>query len=199
MDVYSVINESKKSKVLSDDEIDRIFSLGNEGILLKIVAGDKDEGLEAKFATVILKNRGEYWENKHADTMDDFSKELNKELKKKVKKANKAKDLLFDKMNKMAADGIGLAINVSDSPNLVFFRLFMNEYNNKYAFTWKAFKEVKREYEKSHPVVGEDIYTLKQLLEKDPKIVKVVDSTVFCKAQNTLSKSILDEIKEKLG
>ena len=198
MDVYSVILEAKNDKIFSLDEIDKIFSLGNEQILFKIAA-EKEDGQEGKFVSVILKNRNNFWENKHNETLKDFSKEFNKILKKEIKNPIKVKKSVFKLINKYANDGVGKLIDVSDSPNIVFFKLFMNEYNNKYAFTWKAFKETKRMFEKTHPVEGEDIYTLKSLLEKDPKILKIKDSTVFCKSQHSLSDSTLKKIKEKLG
>ena len=104
-------------------------------------------------------------------------------------------------MNELVGDydNDGKITMADSSPNSVFFKLFLTEYNTKYAFTWKAFKEAKRLYEKSHPVDGEDIYVLKSLLEKDPRIEKIVDSTVFCKSARTLTSSTIDKIKEKIG
>ena len=101
-------------------------------------------------------------------------------------------------MNKVA-ENYGSNIKSSENPNSVVFKLFLSDYNSKYAFTWKAFKETKKIYEKSHVLEGEDIYILKSLLEKDPKIDKVVDSTIFSKQNRPLSKEIIDKIKEKIG
>ena len=110
----------------------------------------------------------------------------------------KGKKELFEKMNKVA-ENYGSNIKSSENPNSVVFKLFLSDYNSKYAFTWKAFKETKKIYEKSHVLEGEDIYILKSLLEKDPKIDKVVDSTIFSKQNRPLSKEIIDKIKEKIG
>lgn len=205
MDVYSIIREAQEGKVLDSNEIERIYSLANDDILLKIVAkeDDKEEKSEpVKFAEVILKHRDDFWEAKRKEEIEEFEKEINSELKKTIKKERKeVKKELFKKMNDLVGDinNDGVVDTSDNSPNVVFFKLFLNEYNNKYAFTWKAFKETKRIYEKNHPVDGEDIYVLKSLLEKDPKIQKVVDSTVFSRAAKTLTDSTINKIKEKIG
>lgn len=198
MDICNIVLESKDSRILTPKDVERIFSFGNEKILFKIVAENEKEPI-GKFASIILKNRNNFWENKHSDKIEDFTYDLNNILKKEIKKVKKVKKELFNLMNKYADEGVGKLIDVSDSPNVVFFKLFMQEYNDKYAFTWRAFKEVKRNFEKSHPVEGEDIYILKQLLEKDPNIVKITNSTLFCKSQHTLSDSTIKKIKEKIG
>ena len=206
MDVYSVIREAKEGNILDSDEVERIYSLANDGILFKIVAKEDNEKEEksdvVKFAETILKNRDDFWEAKRNEKLDDFEKNINSKLKSIIKKNRKeVKKELFDQMNSLVGDlNNDGKVDVSDSsPNVIFFRLFLTEYNTKYAFTWKAFKETKRLYEKSHPVDGEDIYVLKSLLEKDPKIDKVVDSTVFSKAVKTLTDSTINKIKEKIG
>ena len=204
MDVYSVIREAKEN-LLDLDETKRIFSLANDGILFKIVAkeDEKDEKSDiVKFAEYILKNRDNFWEAKRNETLEEFNKDLNNELKQIIKKdREEVKRNLFDEMNKLVADtnSDGRVDTADSSPNVVFFKLFLNEYNNKYAFTWKAFKETKRLYEKSHPTEGEDIYVLKSLLEKDPKIEKIVDATVFCKTAHSLTDKTIEKIKEKIG
>ena len=205
MDVYTVINESKDSKTLDIEELNRLFSLANEQILFNIVAkediNDKEEKSDVyDFATIILKNRDNFWTAKKKDELEDFLKDLNKELKEKLKKNRKtAKKELFDAMNNAAKEMSQKLETSKESPNVIIFKLFLQEYNSKYAFTWKAFKETKRNYEKNHIVEGEDIYVLKALLEKDPKIEKITDSTVFCKSSRTISNDIIDKIKEKIG
>ena len=72
MDVYTVINESKDSKTLDIEELNRLFSLANEQILFNIVAkediNDKDEKSDVyDFATIILKNRDNFWTAKKKD------------------------------------------------------------------------------------------------------------------------------------
>ena len=202
-DVYSVINEAKETNLIDDNEIDRLYSLANDGILFKIVAKDEDEKKETtKLASFILKNRDNYWEAKNADNLPSFYKELNNKIKNIIKKdRKKVKKELFDEMNSLVGDynNDGKVTTADSSPNAVFFKLFLSEYNTKYAFTWKAFKEAKRLYEKTHPVDGEDIYVLKSLLEKDPKIQKVTDITVFCKAARSLTEKTIEKIKEKIG
>ena len=145
-----------------------------------------------------LKNKDDFWNAKNNDKLSDFINNLSKEIKKKIKHSKKIKKELFEKMNKVA-ENYGSNIKSSENPNSVVFKLFLSDYNSKYAFTWKAFKETKKIYEKSHVLEGEDIYILKALLEKDPKIDKVVDSTIFSKQNRPLSKEIIDKIKEKIG
>lgn len=226
MDVYRVINESKDSKIIDNDEFKRLFSFANDAILMKIVAKeDEDEfSPEAKMAEIILKNRDDYQEAKRAEKLDDFYKDLNSEIKKKIKKDRKeTKKKLFDKMNEIAKEYKYVENQTTDeNANVVVFKMFINEWNTKYAFTWKAFKNLKKEYEKTHILEGEDLFVLKSLLEKDPNIArkkgfdlskadiangkiakdisgKVTDSTVFSKANNTLTKDTIEKIKEKIA
>ncbi len=156
--------------------------------------------------------------------LDDFNKELNNEIKKKIKKDRKeTKKELFDKMNEVAKDYQSSELkSTEENPNSVIFKLFLNEWNTKYAFTWKSFKELKKNYEKTHILEGEDLFILKALLEKDPNIAKkaavdsrkadfakgkigkdisgkVIDSTVFSKGNNTLTKETIEKIKEKIA
>ena len=205
MDIYTIINESKDSKLFELDEVENLYALTNDSILFNIVATDeinknKDEeqSFIAKFAEIILKNKDDFWNAKNNDKLSDFINNLSKEIKKKIKHSKKIKKELFEKMNKVA-ENYGSNIKSSENPNSVVFKLFLSDYNSKYAFTWKAFKETKKIYEKSHVLEGEDIYILKSLLEKDPKIDKVVDSTIFSKQNRPLSKEIIDKIKEKIG
>ena len=206
MDIYRIIQESKEDKKLfSDSEINKLYSFANNNILLNIIAKDevknKDEKTDiAKMASIILKNKNDFWEYKYNDEENEFNKELSLKLKKEFKK--ETKDIissLFRKMDETAENLEVTSAETSDNPNVVIFKMFLNEYNTKYAFTWKAFKQVKREYEKNHTLEGEDIYSLKSMLEKDEKIDKIVDSTVFCKSSKTLSDSTIDKIKEKIG
>ena len=205
MDIYTIINESKDSKLFELDGVENLYALTNDSILFNIIATDeknknKDEeqSFIAKFAEIILKNKDDFWNAKNNDKLSDFINNLSKEIKKKIKHSKKIKKELFEKMNKVA-ENYGSNIKSSENPNSVVFKLFLSDYNSKYAFTWKAFKETKKIYEKSHVLEGEDIYILKSLLEKDPKIDKVVDSTIFSKQNRPLSKEIIDKIKEKIG
>lgn len=207
-DIYTVINEAKDSKTLDLDELTKLFSLANEQVLFNIVAKEdaekKDDEEKSKiydFAELVLKNRDNFWTAKRADNLEDFLSEFNKDIKEKIKKdRKKTKRELFDQMNNIAQNMSQTGSDTSEtSANAVVFKLFLNEYNTKYAFTWKSFKETKRNYEKGHILEGEDIYVLKALLEKDPKIQKVVDSTVFCKSSHSLSDAVIDKIKEKIG
>jgi len=227
MDVYRIINEAKKSKLLDDDEINQLYSLANDSILLRIASQEdfKDEDTDlGKLAEIIIKKRDDYHYAKKNDELEDFNKELNSEIKSKIKKdREKIKKELFDKMNNVAKDYIPANMRTGeDSPNIILFKLFLNEWNTKYAFTWKAFKNVKKEYEKTHNLEGEDLFVLKSLLEKDPNIVhrkgvdsknadlssgkisklisgKITDSVVFSKANNTLTKDTIESIKEKIA
>ena len=227
MDVYRVINESKKQKLIDTEEINKLFSLSNDAILLRIAAQeegkDKDEkSNKVKLAELILKNKNNYWESKRNDNLDDFTKKLNSDIKKEIKKDRKeAKEELFDNMNIIAKD-YQITKATEDTPNIIIFKMFLNEWNTKYAFTWKSFKNLKKNYEKTHILEGEDLFVLKSLLEKDPNIVKrksfdlsradfssgkvakntsgkITDSTVFSKSNNTLSKLTIEKIKEKIA
>lgn len=194
MDIYSVINESKNSKILDSDDIEKLYS-GNLDSALFALATNKDENI-AEFASTILKDRNDYQIAKKNDKLDDFLDDLNSLLKKNIDKANKTKSDFFELLDKFS-DFSPKKIETDISPNAVVIRLFLSEYNTKYAFTWKAFKKVKKEYEKNNLLEGEDIYILKSILEKSPNIQKVIDSTVFCKSAGTLSDKILDKLKEK--
>lgn len=205
MDIYRVIRESKEGKLFDIDELNKLYSFANDQILLTIVAKNeqaKDEDKEelADMAEVILKNRDNFWTAKHDDELEDFSKDLESEIKTKIKQGRiDVKKKLFEKMDEIAQSTSQKIDKGEETANAVFFKLFLNEYNTKHAFTWKAFKDAKKRYEKTHPVDGEDIYVLKSVIEKDPKIEKVVDSTVFCKAARTLSDDVINKIKEKAG
>lgn len=227
MDIYRVINESKNSKIIDKDELDRLFSLANDAILLRIVAqeNDKEEkSQEAEMAEIILKNRDSYQEAKREEDLDEFEKELNSEIRKKIKKnRNETKKKLFQTMDDIAKEYQTADIKAKDeNANIIIFKLFLNEWNTKYAFTWKSFKNLKKDYEKTHILEGEDLFVLKSLLEKDPNIAnkksfdltradissgkvakdtsgKITDSTVFSKQNNTLAKDTIEKIKEKIA
>lgn len=202
MDVYTIINEAKEGDLFDEDEINQLFSFNNANLLIKIAAQDEADGKETeigKLASFILKNRDNYQISKKEEKLEDFKKDFNFDLKKQFKKNRKnLKKELINKVNEMAQNTTLLNVE-QDDPNKVVIKLFWQEYNNKYAFTWKAFKETKRQYEKSNPLEGEDLYVLKSLLEKDPNIMKVKNGTLFCKAQNTLSDYTIKKIKEKIG
>ena len=227
MDIYRVINEAKDSKIIDKDEMEKIYSLANDAILMRIAAAEdsKEEDTDVgKLAEIIIKNRDDYHFAKREDELDDFSKELNTEIKKKIKKDRKeVKKELFNKMDEIAKDYRSSELaTTEENPNSVIFRLFLNEWNTKYAFTWKSFKEIKKNYEKTHILEGEDLFILKSLLEKDPNIAKktgidnrkadfakgkigkdisgkITDSTVFSKGNNTLTKGTIEKIKEKIA
>lgn len=194
MDIYNVINESKNSEILDNEDIDRLFS-GNLDSALFSLASQKDEDI-SEFASLILKNRMGYQFAKKNDDIKDFKDDLNSDLKKNVDKANKTKRRFFELLDNYKSITPN-KIETDVSPNAVVIRLFLKEYDTKYAFTWKAFKKVKKDYEKNNLLEGEDIYVLKSILEKSPNIQKVVDSTVFCKSAGTLSEKIINKLKER--
>ena len=84
-------------------------------------------------------------------------------------------------------------------PNTALFRLFFNEYNTKQIFTWKNFKDTKKQFEKNHPLEGENIYNLKSFLEKNTSIEKIDNNTVFSKEQRTLSDKCIEKLIEKIS
>ena len=89
MDVYRVINEAKDSKIIDKDEMEKIYSLANDVILMRIAAAEdsKEEDTNiGKLAEIIIKKRDDYHFAKKDDELDDFNKELNNEIKKKIKK-----------------------------------------------------------------------------------------------------------------
>ena len=108
MDIYRVINEAKDSKIIDKDEMEKIYSLANDAILMRIAAAEdsKEEDTDVgKLAEIIIKNRDDYHFAKREDELDDFSKELNTEIKKKIKKDRKeVKKELFNKMDEIAKD-----------------------------------------------------------------------------------------------
>lgn len=228
MDIYKVINEAvQDSRVIDKEELDRLFSFANDAILMRIIAKDDDEDKkseETKLAELVVKNKDDYFFAKKNDEIDDFLKEFNSEIRKEIKKDRKEiKKKLFEKMNEIAKDYQQSELKATDeNANVVVFKMFLNEWNTKYAFTWKAFKNIKKDYEKTHILDGEDLFVLKSLLEKDPNIAKkrsfdlkyadlsngkvakdtsgkVTDSTVFSKNNNTLTKQTIEKIKEKIA
>lgn len=228
MDVYRVINEAKNPKIIDTDELEKVYSLANDAILMRIAAQENDDDDKksdvGELAEIIIKNRDDYHYAKKQDELEDFHKELNNEIKKKIKKdREETKKKLFDKMNEIAKEYQSTELKSGEeNPNVVIFKMFLNEWNTKYAFTWKAFKNIKKTYEKTHVLEGEDLFVLKSLLEKDPNIAKktgydsrkvdfekgkigkdisgkVTDSTVFSKSNNTLAKETIERIKEKIA
>lgn len=227
MDVYRVIKEAKEPRLIDMDEMDKLFSFANAPILTRIAAREdrKDEKSdEHKFVELIAKNRDDYFWAKDRDTLDDFNKEFNSDIKKMFKsKREDVKKKLFDDIDEIAdaykPSNDSLA---SANPNTVVFKMFLNEWNTKHSFTWKMFKRLKKDYEKTHILEGEDLFVLKSLLEKDPNIVnqrsldfrradaergkiakdvsgKVTDSTVFSRANNTLARETIEAIKKRIA
>ena len=225
MDVYRVINEAKKSNLIDIEEMNKIYSLSNDAILMQIFAQEdlKDEKTDVgKLTELLLTNKYDYHLAKKNDELPSFNKELNSKIKKILSKdKEKVKRELFDKINEIAKNYQIDKVNHQTSPNTIVLRLFLNEWNTKYAFTWKSFKDLKKEYEKTHTLEGENLFVLKSLLEKDPNIVKatgidtkkmdlakgkiakdvsgkITNSTVFSKPNNSLSKKTIEKIKEKI-
>ena len=227
MDVYRVIKEAKEPRLIDMDEMDKLFSFANAPILTRIAAREdrKDEKSdEHKLVELISRSRDDYFWAKDRDTLDDFNKEFNSDIKKMFKgKRAELKKQLFDDIDEIAdaykPSNDSLA---SANPNTVVFKMFLNEWNTKHSFTWKMFKRLKKDYEKTHILEGEDLFVLKSLLEKDPNIVKqrsldfrradvekgkiakdisgkVTDSTVFSRANNTLTRETIEAIKKKIA
>ena len=227
MDVYRVINEAKEPRLIDMDEMDKLFSFANAPILTRIAAKEdrKDEKSdEYKFIDLISRERDDYFWAKDQDTLENFNKEFNSEIKKmfKSRKAD-VKKKLFDDIDEIADAYKPSNDSLSSAnPNTVIFKMFLNEWNTKHSFTWKMFKRVKKDYERTHILEGEDLFVLKSLLEKDPNIVrqrsldfrradaekgkiakdtsgKITDSTIFSKANNTLTKETIEAIKKRIA
>jgi hypothetical protein len=213
MDIYNVINESKAKKtIISSEEASKLFSIPNENILFRIAGGlDEDDDL-MDLVELILKSKDDYYAAKE-DT-EDFLKEFNFKLK-KIKNVKKLKEELFGKMDDLAKNYNYIEKN-PDAPNSIILKMFLNEWNTKHSFTWRGFKQVKKNYEKNHILSGENLFVLKEILEKDPHIAsrngfeksksgrikdvsgKVVDGTIFCKAAHTLSNDTIEAIKKRI-
>ena len=202
MDIYKIIRESTDTKeLLSIEDIDFLFSPTTEKSLFYII--NKDDEDTKKFNSIaekILKKREDYQIAKHKDNLDEFKKEITGIFKSVFKLEKKEKkEELFDYL-KNKSEEASKVINLGKfEPDNIIYRLFLKEYNTKYAFTWKAFKDVKREYEKNHTLEGENIYNLKSMIEKYNNIDKVYNNTVFSKENNPFSEKFLAKINDKIN
>ena len=202
MDIYKIIRESTDTKeLLSIEDIDFLFSPTTEKSLFYII--NKDDEDTKKFNSIaekILKKREDYQIAKHKDNLDEFKKEITGIFKSVFKLEKKEKkEELFDYL-KNKSEEVSKVINIGKfEPDNIIYRLFLKEYNTKYAFTWKAFKDVKREYEKNHTLEGENIYNLKSMIEKYNNIDKVYNNTVFSKENNPFSEKFLEKINDKIN
>lgn len=202
MDIYKIIRESTDTKeLLSIGDIDFLFSPTTEKSLFYII--NKDDEDTKKFNSIaekILKKREDYQIAKHKDNLDEFKKEIAGIFKSVFKLEKKEKkEELFDYL-KNKSEEVSKVINLGKfEPDNIIYRLFLKEYNTKYAFTWKAFKDVKREYEKNHTLEGENIYNLKSMIEKYNNIDKVYNNTVFSKENNPFSEKFLEKINDKIN
>lgn len=202
MDIYKIIRESTDTKeLLSIEDIDFLFSPTIEKSLFYII--NKDDEDTKKFNSIaekILKKREDYQIAKHKDNLDEFKKEITGIFKSVFKLEKKEKkEELFDYL-KNKSEEVSKVINLGKfEPDNIIYRLFLKEYNTKYAFTWKAFKDVKREYEKNHTLEGENIYNLKSMIEKYNNIDKVYNNTVFSKENNPFSEKFLEKINDKIN
>ncbi len=202
MDIYKIIRESTDTKeLLSIEDIDFLFSPVTEKSLFYII--NKDDEDTKKFNSIaekILKKREDYQIAKHKDNLDEFKKEITGIFKSVFKLEKKEKkEELFDYL-KNKSEEVSKVVKLGKfEPDNIIYRLFLKEYNTKYAFTWKAFKDVKREYEKNHTLEGENIYNLKSMIEKYNNIDKVYNNTVFSKENNPFSEKFLTKINDKIN
>ena len=202
MDIYKIIRESTDTKeLLSIEDIDFLFSPATEKSLFYIINKDDEDTKEFNnIAEKILKKREDYQIAKHKDNLDEFKKEITGIFKSvfKLEKKEKKEELFNYLKNK--SEEVSKVINIGKfEPDNIIYRLFLKEYNTKYAFTWKAFKDVKREYEKNHTLEGENIYNLKSMIEKYNNIDKVYNNTVFSKENNPFSEKFLEKINDKIN
>ncbi len=202
MDIYKIIRESTDTKeLLSIEDIDFLFSPVTEKSLFYIINKDDEDTKEFNnIAEKILKKREDYQIAKHKDNLDEFKKEITGIFKSVFKLEKKEKkEELFDYL-KNKSEEVSKVVNLGKfEPDNIIYRLFLKEYNTKYAFTWKAFKDVKREYEKNHTLEGENIYNLKSMIEKYNNIDKVYNNTVFSKENNPFSEKFLEKINDKIN
>ena len=201
VDIYNIIEEAKQSKMFSKEELKSFFSPVGIGYLTSKINLDEDKTNLEKTCEEILKAKENFWLSIKKENVEDFSCELFKHLKKIF---NNKKD--FEKTIRKIKHSIKKKIENSYEPlqktneqtaTGILFKLFLKEYNTKYAFTWRGFKRVKKEYEKSHFLDGENIYSLKAMLEKDENIKSVNDFTMFSKSNHTLSDYTLNKLQEK--
>ena len=202
MDIYKIIRESTNTKeLLSIEDIDFLFSPATEKSLFYIINKDDEDTKEFNnIAEKILKKREDYQIAKHKDNLDEFKKEITGIFKSVFKLEKKEKkEELFDYL-KNKSEEVSKVVNLGKfEPDNIIYRLFLKEYNTKYAFTWKAFKDVKKEYEKNHTLEGENIYNLKSMIEKYNNIDKVYNNTVFSKENNPFSEKFLTKINDKIN
>lgn len=200
IDVYKVINEAKENKsYFSEDEVRDLYS--KEAILFKLLQSENEEDKNInKFIEEVLKKRQDYTEGLMNDDLSDLVSDINTDFKKIIKSNRKEeKNSLLDRIKNMSDAAMKYIETAKTSPDTIIYKLFLDEYNNKYAFTWKAFKYAKKRYEKSHPLFGENVSNLKSMLERDSKIVKINNNTLFCRSAKTLSDTTLEKIRDRIS
>lgn len=199
MEIYTLIREAKETNLISNEEIESLFSPTSEKSMFAIINNDSNE-LFSEVAEAILKMREDYKIAKHNDEMESFYKDISSKLK-KILKTDKRKKL-EDFLNLVSTTSEQMANIIRaemKDPNTALFRLFFNEYNTKQIFTWRNFKDTKKQFEKNHPLEGENIYNLKSFLEKNTSIEKIDNNTVFSKEQGTLSDKCIEKLIEKFS
>lgn len=200
MDIYNIIRESKKDEeILTHEQIERLYSPFIEEILFQIINMDEKEDY-SKICEKILKKRDDFQTAKLNDDFEDFEKDLINDFTKvfKLDKKKKIEEFL-DYVEKLSNKNSRIMFKVANDSDIIIFKLFYDEYNNKASFTWGQFKKVKKIYEKNHPLKGENLYNLKSLLEKDPRLEKIDNNTLFSKHAHTLTDKTVDKIKEKIS
>lgn len=200
MDIYKIIREAKNTEeIISDEEINSLYSGVSEKAIFSIINSDDNE-LFSKISEFILKRREDYKIAKHDETFEDFFNEIRFGLKKIIKSdKRKTIDEYLELVSNITEKLQNIINTEENDPNSTLFRLFFNEYNTKQIFTWKNFKDTKKQFEKNHPLEGENIYNLKSFLEKNTNIEKIDNNTVFSKEQGTLSDKCIEKLIEKFS
>lgn len=198
-DIYQIIRESKEEKqLLTFEELDKLYTPEVIKTLFYIINKDEEKDY-CKLAEYILKKREDYQIAKKNDNLKEFKKDIKSEFKRifKTDKFKKKEDF-FNYINNSAEAGNKNIVQVSNNPDKVIYKLFLNKYNSNTPFTWAMFKELKKDYEKNNQLEGENIYNLKSMIEKYTKIEHVDNNTVFDKSANTLSDKLLSKLDKKL-
>ena len=150
MDVYKIIREAKDTEKLLDSEnIDFLFNPISCKVMFTIINNDENE-LDNEISEFLLKKREDYKLSKHNDELDNFVKDINSGLK-KILKSNKHEKIneFIEQIKNKSERFQNITKEINDNPNSILFRLFINEYNTKSIFTWKNFKDIKKQFEKN--------------------------------------------------
>ncbi len=199
MDIYKIIRESKEDYSIDETTVDYLYSTIVEKTLLSMINNEEDNDEFNNIAEKILKKRDDYHTAKKENKMEQFISDLNNDFIKVFKSDRKERTEEFiNYINQYSKNIKNTISKINNNPDILIFKLFLKEYNEKESFTWKQFKNIKRIFEKSHPLEGENIYNLKSLLEKDPNIEKIKDETVFSKSLGSLSKKTIEKINDKI-